>query len=285
MFRRVKVGPVLAMVGLLLLAACVTLPPVVPNTASPFKSVAVLPVVNNSIDVEAPAAVQEALYQEALHYHFPVIKPNAETNQILKDQMSLTLGSQLDMATPQKLGTALGVDTVLYASLEDFSQKITGIYNVKRVRIRAKLVDCKTGEVLWKNGIGIKQALSAGGSFLKMVPGVNLAIGAAGALSSIASRISDKNDVALAKFLGDEIEAPWIELPERSTGIEMAAAESIGGKVLSKAMGTVLKEETDKAVDVLFHGYYHAGGLGQPVTYGKMLPTGPGAVAQPKVGM
>jgi len=82
--------------------------------------------------------------------------------------------------------------------------------------------------------------------------------------------------VALPKFLGDDIDAPWVELPERTTGVEMAAAESIGGKVLSKAMGTVLKEETDTAVQVLFHGYYHQGGLSQPVTYGKMLPTGPG---------
>ena len=273
---RKSVLPVLALVLCLLVSACVTLPPVTPNPGSPVKSLAILPVVNNSVDVDGPAAVQEALYQETLHYYFPVVKPNAETNQILKDQMSLTLGSQLDMATPQKLGAALGVDAVMYASLEDFSQKITGIYNVKRVRIRTKLVDCKTGEVLWKNGIGIKQALTASGSFLSNVPGVNIAIGLAGAVSSIGSKMSDKSDVALPKFLGDDIEAPWLELPERTTGVEMAAAESIGGKVISKAMGTVLKEETDAAVNVLFHGYYHAGGLSQPVTYGKMLPTGPG---------
>ncbi len=271
-----SVIPALALVLCLLASACVNLPPVVPNPGSPVKSIAVLPLVNNSVDVDGPAAVQEALYQEALHYYFPVVKPNAETNQILKDRMSLTLGSQLDMATPQKLGEALGVEAVLYGSLEDFSQKITGIYNVKRVRIRAKLVDCKTGEVLWKNGIGIKQALTAGGSVFSSLPGVNLAIGLAGAVSSIGSKMSDKSDVALPKFLGEEIEAPWVELPERTTGVEMAAAESIGGKVISKAMGTVLKEETNVAVNVLFHGYYHQGGLSQPVTYGKMLPTGPG---------
>jgi len=276
MFARLKSSYLFAGLGLLALSACVNLPPVVPNPGSPVKSIAVLPLVNNSVDVDGPAAVQEALYREALNYHFSVIKPIAETNQILKDQMSLTLGSQLDMATPQKLGEALGVEAVLYGSLEDFSQKITGIYNVKRVRVRAKLVDCKTGEVLWKNGIGVKQALTAGGSFLSNVPGVNIAIGLAGAVSSIGSKMSDKSDVALPKFLGDEIEAPWLELPERTTGVEMAAAASIGGKIVSKAMGTVLKEETDAAVRVLFHGYYHAGGLGQPVTYGKMLPTGPG---------
>jgi hypothetical protein len=274
--RKNSVMLALAPVLCLLLSACVHLPPVTPNPGSPVKSLAILPVVNNSVDVDGPAAVQEALYQEALHYYFPVVKPVAETNQILKDQMSLTLGAQLDMATPQKLGAALGVDAVMFASLDDFSQKITGVYNVKRVRIRAKMVDCKTGEVLWKNGIGIKQALTAGGSFLSNVPGVNMAIGLAGAVSSIGSKLSDKSDAALPKFLGDEIEAPWIELPERTTGVEMAAAESIGGRVVSKAMGTVLKEETDIAVNVLFHGYYHQGGLSQPVTYGKMLPTGPG---------
>lgn len=274
---RKSVLPVLAFAFCALSSACVNLPPVTPNPGSPVKTLAILPVVNNSLDVDGPAAVQEALFQEALHYHFPVVKANAETNQVLKDQMSLTLGSQLDMATPQKLGTALGVDAVLYASLDDFSQKITGVYNVKRVRIRAKLVDCKSGEVLWKNGIGIKQALTAGGSsMLSKVPGVGLAVGLVGAVSSLGSKLSDKNDVALPKFLGDEIDAPWIELPERTSGLEMAAVESVGGRAISKAMGTVLKEETDKAVDVLFHGYYHAGGLGQPVTYGKMLPTGPG---------
>ncbi len=273
---RKSVAPILLLVLCALSTACVHLPPVTPNPGSPVKSLAILPVVNNSVDVDGPAAVQEAIYQEALHYYFPLVKPNAETNQILKDQMSLTLGAQLDMATPQKLGTALGVDGVMYVSLEDFSQKITGIYNVKRVRVRAKLVDCKSGEVLWKNGIGIKQALTAGGSFLSNVPGVNLAIGLAGAASSISSKMSDKSDAALPKFLGDEIEAPWVELPERTTGVEMAAAESIGGKIVSKAMGTVLKEETDVAVNVLFHGYYHQGGLSQPVIYGKMLPTGPG---------
>ena len=268
--------PALVLVLFALVPACVTLPPVTPNPGSPVKSLAILPVVNNSVDVDGPAAVQEAFYTEVHHYHFPVIKANAETNQILKDQMSLTLGSQLDMATPQKLGTALGVDAVMYVSLDDFSQKITGIYNVKRVRVRAKMVDCKSGEVLWKNGIGIKQALTAGGSFLSQVPGVNLAIGAAGALSSIASKMSDKSETALPKFLGDEIDAPWVELPERTTGVEMAAVQSVGGKIIDKAMGTVLKEETDMAVKVLFHGYYHQGGLSQPVTYGKMLPTGPG---------
>ena len=59
--------PGLALVLCLLATACVHLPPVTPNPGSPVKSLAVLPVVNNSVDVDGPAAVQEALYQETLH--------------------------------------------------------------------------------------------------------------------------------------------------------------------------------------------------------------------------
>jgi len=102
---------------------------------------------------------------------FYVIKPASEVDQILKDQMGITLGSQLDLTTAQKLGQALGVDGVFYGSLDEFSEKITGVYNVKRVRLRSKLVNCKTGETVWKNGIGIKQGTQAtGGSFTGSVP-------------------------------------------------------------------------------------------------------------------
>ena len=105
--------------------------------------------VNNSIDVDGPVVVRE-LFTASLGNYFYIVKQLAETDQILKDQMGVTLGSQLDMAKPQLLGEKLGVDAVMYGSLEDFSDKVTGIYNVKRVRFRVKLVNCKTGETIWK---------------------------------------------------------------------------------------------------------------------------------------
>jgi hypothetical protein len=164
----------------------------------------------------------------------------------------------------------------MYGSLEDFSDKVTGIYNVKRVRFRVKLVNCKTGETIWKNGIGVKQALRAGGG-LGNVPFLGMAIAAAGAVSSIASSMSDKNEADLPQFLGEEVKAPWHPLPEQESSLIGSAVVGIGGKVLSKALNSPLRHETEVASNILLHGYYHDGGpFSSPVTYGSMIPTGPG---------
>lgn len=265
---------------LLFVTACVpTFPQIVPNQNSPIRTVAVLPLVNNSNDVEAPAYVRDIFVAE-LGQFFYAIKPVSEVNQILKDQMGVTLGSQLDMATPKQLGEVLGVDGVFYGSLDEFSEKITGVYNVKRVRLRSKLVNCKTGETVWKNGIGIKQGTQAGGSALSSVPFVGLALSMAGSLSSMASSLSDKEDTALPKLFGEDVSAPWQQLPEQAGSIEANVVTGLGGKILEKAMNSPLKTETVVAVGVMLKGYYYPGGS-ELVPYGSMLATGPELV-QPK---
>jgi hypothetical protein len=260
--------------GLLLLfaTACApSLPEIVRNPSNPIRTVAILPLVNNTNDVEGPAFVRE-LFAAELGQFFYVVKPVSEVDQVLKDQMGVTLGAQLDMATPQKLGEVLGVDGVFYGALEDFSDKTTGIYNVRRVRVRSKLVNCKTGEVAWKNGIGVKQGTRAGGSAFSSVPFVGLAISAAGSLSSMASSMSDKDDV-LQPLFGDRVEAPWHELPEQSGSAEGNLLAGLAGKVVEKATKSPLNMEALTAVSILLKGYYYPGGSSyQP--YGMMLVTG-----------
>jgi len=273
--------PVAAGLVLLFVTACVpTFPQIVPNQSSPIRTVAVLPLVNNSNDVDAPAYVRDIFVAE-LGQFFYVIKPASEVDQILKDQMGITLGSQLDLTTAQKLGQALGVDGVFYGSLDEFSEKITGVYNVKRVRLRSKLVNCKTGETVWKNGIGIKQGTQAtGGSFTGSVPFLSQAIGVVGSLSSMASSLSDKEDTALPKLFGEDVPAPWQELPEQAGTIEANVVTGLGGKILEKAMSSPLKTETVVAIGVMLKGYYYPGGA-DLIPYGAMLATGPELV-QPK---
>lgn len=275
------IWPVTAGLMLLFVTACVpTFPQIVPNQNSPIRTVAVLPLVNNSNDVDAPTYVRDIFVAE-LGQFFYAIKPVSEVTQILKDKMGVTLGSQLDMATPKQLGEALGVDGVFYGSLDEFSEKITGIYNVKRVRIRSKLVNCKTGETVWKNGIGIKQGTQAsGGSFTGSVPFLSQAIGIVGSLSSLASSLSDKEDTALPKLFGEDVSAPWQELPEQAGSIEANILTGLGGKILEKAMNSPLKAETVVAVGVILKGYYYPGGS-ELVPHGPMLVTGPELV-QPK---
>lgn len=275
------VWPVATLSVLFVTACAPTLPQITRNPSSQIRTIAVLPLVNNTNDVEAPAYVRE-LFVEELGQFYYVIKPVQEVDQLLKDQMGVTLGAQLDMATPKQLGDVLGVDGVFYGALEDFNEKVTGVYNVRRVRIRSKLVDCKTGQMVWKNGIGVKQGTQAGGSqLLSNLPYVGLAFSAAGSISSMASGMSDK-EAALPPLFSDPIEAPWVALPEQSGSVEANMLGGLMGKVVEKAMKSPLHMEALTATSILLKGYYYPGGSSYQ-TYGTMLVTGSGGGASEAV--
>lgn len=228
--------------------ACLPLQMVPPNPTNPIRTVAVLPFMNNSNDVEAPTYVREQFAKELIRHQY-VIKSLVEVDQTLKDQMGVTLGVQLDLTTPQEIGRVLGVDGVFYGSLDEFNHKITGIYNVKRVRARVKLVNCKSGETVWKNGIGVKSVLSAG---------------TAGAAASVAGTLQDMKETGaeLQPLLGETILAPWFELPKvgsvKDTGEEVGAAfaAALGERILTRVLKAPLPIETQAAIDILLNGSY-----------------------------
>lgn len=263
-----------ALLACLVFAACVPLPPVPANPSNPIRTVAVLPFVNNTNDVEAPAYVREQFLKE-LGRHQYVVKPAAEVDQVLKDQLGITLGAQLDLTDPKQLGETLGVDGVFYGSLDEFNHKITGIYNVKRVRLRTKLVNCKTGETVWKNGIGVKTVLSTT---------------TAGAAASVASTVQDDKETGgeLKPLFGDTILAPWYELPKqqlpqgKSAGqdVGVAFAAALGEKLITTALKVPLAVETNAAVNILLNGTYQADYLTPAVRVGAgAVPAGPGGAA------
>jgi len=125
--------------------------------AAPLKSgytVAVLPVYNATNDVAGAEMVRNLFYVKAGKYF--TVKPMKEVDRLLLDRMGITLGSQLDMTTAQKHGEVLGVDGVVYGYLLNFDDITTGVYNARRVRSGFKLVDARSGDVIWSNGLGVK---------------------------------------------------------------------------------------------------------------------------------
>ncbi len=276
-----------SVVGIVLFAttACApTLPQITRDPSNPIRTVAVLPLVNHTNDVEGPAYVRD-LFEAELGQFYYMVKPAKEVEKILKDQMGVTLGSQLDMTTPKLLGDTLGVDGVFYTSLDDFSEKITGVYNVRRVRLRSKLVNCKTGQTIWKNGVGVKQGTQSGGSqILSNIPFVGLAFSAAGSVASAVSRAGDKDDAKdLPQLFGETVDAPWHELPEQSGGVEANLLAGLAGKVVEKATKSPLNMEALAAVSILLKGYYYPGSGPEYQNYGVMLVGGPGGPPTPAV--
>lgn len=261
---------VAGVVGLTVVALSACMPVIRPDTANPIKTVAVLPLVNNTNDLDGPPYLRTLIAAE-LERHQYVVKPLPEVDQILKDQMGITLGAQLDMTTPQQLGQTLGVDGVLYGSLDEFNHLMTGVYNEKRVRVRTKLVNCRTGQTVWKNGIGVKGVLSTG---------------TAGAVVTVASEVVDaiKAGDELPPLFGDAIAAPWFELPPIVVGKDSASdygttfAAALGERVVTKAMKAPLPMESNAAVGILLNGTWHDGNiLHQPVRVGAGgIPAGPG---------
>jgi len=214
-----------------------------PDPTNPIKTIAVLPMVNHTNDIEGPERVRE-MFAAQLPERCYMFKPAQEVNQILKDELGITLGSQLDMTNPEELGKKLDVDGVVYGDLYDFNEKTTGVLNVRRVRAGFKLVDTKTGQTVWGRGQGVK-------SVTKMTKGD------AGKVADIASgvgKIQDKGEkMDVGTYAGL---TEWYELPEKEAygqqhGIVGAFAAGLAEKAIKKVAGTFLERESQVAVDMI----------------------------------
>lgn len=252
---------------MLTLSGCVTaIPERTVDKANSIKTVAVLPLINNTNNVDGPAKMQVGFTAGMYERYYDVLEPD-EVNQKLKDQMGLTLGAQLDMAKPDLLCKTLGVDGLLYGSLDEYLGKPMGVYTVKRVRARTKLVDCKSGSTVWKGGAGGKSQESTGGNIGAMV----------GAIGSIGSAISDATEGELPPLLGEKIEAPWFNVPpppQQGSGSLIAdIVVSVVKAVAQHAAGVSLSREEYATVTTALDGYFH-----EPSITGKNekgLPSGP----------
>jgi len=216
-------------------------PPVHYDASNPLKRVAVLHLKNDTTDVDGPEVMRQKMVQ-ALERHSYVVQDLKETDQILRDRMGITLGGQLDMTTPQKLGEALRVEGVLYGTLMDFEESTLGAINVKKVRGKFKLVNAMTGQAIWTRGLGVRSEM--------------MMQSRAGVAAAAVARASDARDK----------DAPWVTIQSITTGsddIGKSFVVGLGTKLFSKAIGKHLDHESTE--------------LARRVT--EDLPWGPGAGA------
>jgi hypothetical protein len=136
---------VLVVAAAALAAGCAIPRPRFADPGNPLKRVAVLPMKNDTDDVDGPNTVRGKMVEALRSREYVVLDPK-ETDQVLRDRMGINLGGQLDLTTPQKLGETLGVEGVLYGQLMDFGEVTTGVYNARKVRARFQLVNTATGQ-------------------------------------------------------------------------------------------------------------------------------------------
>ncbi len=128
------------------------------------RSILVLPPLNNTVEVNASYVYLSTISRplaEKGYYVFPV----AVIDSLMKEN---GLPSPADMhAIPlDKLTQHIGADAVLYISIEEWGQKYQVLSSKTVVRAGLRLVDSKTGDLLWDAEAFAQYASGDGGGGL-----------------------------------------------------------------------------------------------------------------------
>lgn len=136
--------------ALLALCGCSAGPKYLVKDYSPPASVAVLPFTNDTNDVSAPETVRKVWTERLPARGYRPAAPE-ETDRVLSEKFGITEGGQLNSQTPQKLGEALGVESLFYGNVVSFVDFPFGFGRKRTVRAGVKLVDARTGDLLWED--------------------------------------------------------------------------------------------------------------------------------------
>ena len=146
--RILKLSAILA--PLALVVGCAATKPAFDYTAfkaAKPRSIVVLPPLNNSPDVNATySMLAQVSYPlaEAGYYVMPV----ALVDETFK-QNGLSNAADIHAVDGKKLQEIFGADAALYVTVKNYGASYTVINSVVTVTAEAKLVDLKTGAVLW----------------------------------------------------------------------------------------------------------------------------------------
>ncbi|MDH5447248.1 MAG: DUF799 domain-containing protein [Gammaproteobacteria bacterium] len=154
--------PVLA----LLLSGCVTQQPydyTAINNSKP-RSIVILPPINNSVEINATYAYLSTLTRplaERGYYVFPV----SLIDNLMKSN-GLPTPVEMHSAPLNKINEIIGADAVLYVIIEEWGQSYRLTSSVSVVNVNMKLVDVKSGELLWEGSGSAEQGSGDGGGGL-----------------------------------------------------------------------------------------------------------------------
>ncbi len=196
------------------------------NPSNPIKQVAILPLQNDTNDVEGPEFVRQKLIQEFQARNYSVM-PASEVDSKLRDKLGVSLGGQLQTVAASKFKDALGVEGVVLGKLMDFGETTTGIYNVRKVRAVFKMLNTGNGKVAWEKGIGVKS--------------VNQTADIGGTATAVAAELIDEQDK----------DVPWItvDAQARDLNAKENLALDVGQQIFQKATGTHLEFETNEMIE------------------------------------
>jgi hypothetical protein len=149
---------------LLALGGCATVKPYdyTNYREHPPRSILVLPPLNQSTDVGGPYSYLSTVSQplaEHGYYVFPV----AVIDQYLKENGMPTAG-EMHQIPLSKVSEVLGADAVLFLTLEQYGSKYQLVSANSMVAVSARLVDTRSGILLWDGHATAQQGSSGSGN-------------------------------------------------------------------------------------------------------------------------
>ncbi len=134
----------------------------------PPRSILVLPPLNESMSVEGPYGYLSTVTRplaELGYYVYPV----AIVDQFLKENGMPTSG-EMHQAPLNKVAEIIGADAVMYVTLKEYGTKYALLDSVPTVSAIAKLVDTRTGVLLWEGAVVLRQnSRGSGNIFVDMI--------------------------------------------------------------------------------------------------------------------
>ena len=149
----------------LVLAGCATKPYDYTNFREhPPRSILVLPPLNESAAVEGTYSYLSTVTRplaERGYYVFPV----AIVDQLLRENGMPTPG-EMHQVPLSKVAEIIGADAVMYITVKEYGTKYQVLSSVPTVSAVAKLVDTRTGILLWDGKVVLVQKSNGSGSLL-----------------------------------------------------------------------------------------------------------------------
>jgi len=169
---RLGMGLLVAMAGLAASGCAVKGYDYTNYRAYPPRSILVLPPVNEGTDVRATYGYLSTVTRpiaELGYYVFPV----ALVDQLLKENGMPTPGEMVQ-APLEKIREIIGADAVLYITLKQYGTRFQLLASTTVVVADARLVDTRTGTLLWGGRLAAEEGSGSTGNILSDVIGALL---------------------------------------------------------------------------------------------------------------
>ena len=153
-------GFLFVVAAIALLSGCASPPDYTAFRAHRPRSVLVIPPLNESTDLKATYGVLSTVTRplaEMGYYVFPV----AVIDQFLKENGMPTPG-EMNQIPLKKVDEVIGADAALYLVVDQYGTKYQVLDSSTIVRMHARLVDVKTGTLLWTGAIDLRDSSSSG---------------------------------------------------------------------------------------------------------------------------